>query len=434
MGAIAISVDPSGTAAATLGIDTALQIKDWLAPKPDIAKLSKALNKAFHNTLKSEHYAIPADARRVLPQMLEDAFPTGEQIAESGLQADHILAEMHKELGRLDSKAKRDDYQRNDIVPKFNDLVLPLLTQACNDPDLVAALQPALVRAQAKANKTVAEGNARTQATLEKLVEQTQQNPNLSPAARELARQEKLIREIARRHLESQPDDPLDALNNIAEALESYAADKAKGSNFGADFDDVLKHIDDLLIRNGDVADAQRAFKQAKQDAADKANAIKAHQMRLRDKELNLAKLANDPQTAASLEIDRLRSDQKPNVPVGEIVQLAMQKEARYKRFGNSFDATTALALLQTALDQAQPEDRPDAILGQLANATLSLGKNQSSPDTLAQAVALYQQHEKEVPKSLLPKAWATAQNNLGIALQDQGIRADGEAGADLLA
>ncbi len=47
IGAIAITVDPTGTAAAALGIDTALQVKEWFKPKSDMAKLAEELDKAF---------------------------------------------------------------------------------------------------------------------------------------------------------------------------------------------------------------------------------------------------------------------------------------------------------------------------------------------------------------------------------------------------
>ncbi len=52
----------------------------------------------------------------------------------------------------------------------------------------------------------------------------------------------------------------------------------------------------------------------------------------------------------------------------------------------------------------------------------------------LAEAVAAYRQALEVYTRETLPQDWATTQNNLGIALGDQGIRTGGERGTQLLA
>jgi tetratricopeptide (TPR) repeat protein len=51
----------------------------------------------------------------------------------------------------------------------------------------------------------------------------------------------------------------------------------------------------------------------------------------------------------------------------------------------------------------------------------------------LAQAVQAYQKALQVYTKEQLPQQWAMTQNNLGSALQEQGIRTGGQKGADLL-
>jgi tetratricopeptide (TPR) repeat protein len=52
----------------------------------------------------------------------------------------------------------------------------------------------------------------------------------------------------------------------------------------------------------------------------------------------------------------------------------------------------------------------------------------------LAESVAAYRQALEVYTRETLPQQWAMTQNNLGIALRDQGIRTGGERGTQLLA
>ena len=144
VGAIAISVDPTGTAAVGLGIDSVLQIKEWFKPKSDLDKLSNELQSAFETALKEPFYDKPDGARTLLPQMLEQAFPSGTSIAICGLDADEILKSMRSNL--TDSK-----HLRAEMLTAFETLFRPLLVTACNDPRLEIALRPALTRATSSA-------------------------------------------------------------------------------------------------------------------------------------------------------------------------------------------------------------------------------------------------------------------------------------------
>ena len=144
VGAIAISVDPTGIAAVGLGIDSILQAKDWFKPKSDLDKLAIELQSAFETALKLPSFNKPDNARTLLPQMLEQAFPSGTSIAICGLDADEILKSMRSNL--TDS-----EHLRAEMLTAFETLFRPLLVTACNDPRLEIALRPALTRATSSA-------------------------------------------------------------------------------------------------------------------------------------------------------------------------------------------------------------------------------------------------------------------------------------------
>ena len=149
----------------------------------------------------------------------------------------------------------------------------------------------------------------------------------------------------------------------------------------------------------------------------------------LDEKSLN-ARLSNNVKLAAGCEIDRITLETGDATP-RKITLRANDLTEHYERHGVGFDGLLAKALLEIALDSAEPEDEPDTILGDLANATRSLGERSTSPALLIEAVRLYQQQEKMVPRILLPKDWATTQNNLGIA---HSTLAERQSGKDAIA
>jgi hypothetical protein len=59
--------------------------------------------------------------------------------------------------------------------------------------------------------------------------------------------------------------------------------------------------------------------------------------------------------------------------------------------------------------------------------------EGEAGAELLFQAVAAYRAALTVYTRDSLPQDWARTQNNLGIVLQQQGIRTEGEAGAELL-
>ncbi|MEW9919089.1 hypothetical protein AB2B41_05720 [Marimonas sp. MJW-29] len=418
--AIACCVDPTGLGIVAASADAAIHAsEEWLKKRPDLTALAKEIDKAFAKEIDKPYYGKPNDVRLLLTQMLEAAFPNGNTVAKASLEPSLILTEMKSNL-------TDKEHLKPENWAAFETAFLPLLERACDDPRLVAALQPSLIRHDGEWKRGI-------DTKLDMIVDAVQQNQNLPALARELARQEKLIFRIAGSHLKTRSDDPLEVLQDIELALEAYAANAGKTSNFGADFDDTVRQLDAILIESG-LAAAKNALAAAEDDALQMEEAVKAKRLMLLDKRVAFAQLDNDPTTAATAEIESFEIENSRPPFAQEIVDIAIEKERRFERFGTSFDGYVAISLLEKALEIAKPEDQPDIIVGQLGNASGKMGERHASSKLLAKAVFWYREHARQVPKSLLPYAWATTQNNLGNALSEQGTRTGGPEGADLLA
>ncbi|MGR9053737.1 MAG: tetratricopeptide repeat protein, partial [Gammaproteobacteria bacterium] len=72
--------------------------------------------------------------------------------------------------------------------------------------------------------------------------------------------------------------------------------------------------------------------------------------------------------------------------------------------------------------------------LSNYAFALYRQGTERIDGEALQEAILTYREILKDYTRELLPQDWAMTQNNLGNALQEQGLRSGGEAGARLLA
>lgn len=136
----AVAVDSTGLAATGAGLDAVLHVFDQRAGQnPNLKKLAAETQKTFTAELKNPRYDKPDQARTLLPQMLEQALPTGSDFVTHGLDPDPILAAM---LARLTDP----EHTRPEMQSAFRTLYGPLLSQVCNDPRLKSALDPALTR------------------------------------------------------------------------------------------------------------------------------------------------------------------------------------------------------------------------------------------------------------------------------------------------
>ncbi|MEP1537483.1 MAG: tetratricopeptide repeat protein [Paracoccaceae bacterium] len=423
---IAVCVDHTGIAAASLGADALIHVRDTLFQKnPGLAELAQEIDNEFTTKLNSPAYDKPTDARQVLPDMLKIALAQPSDLVEHDLDASAILKTLNERFQSSDAEV---EHKRSDMITAFNRLYGPILETACNDPRLKQALDPALHRQDAQRQK---EQNEK----LDQIIAAAQQNPNLSLEARELARQEKLIRNIAENHLQNSPDDPLIALEEIRKVLETYAAD-LKHATAGSNLPDQIQQSLDTshaFALKGELGNARATISSTEESIADQERVLQAARHRLLERRFSIAALEGKPDQAAQIEIERLALDAPVTVSVLAMVSRAVELEAEFNRYGNFFHGLTAKSLLEIALEQSTPEDQPDVILGQLAIATSSLGQRTSGTMLLAQAVDLYREHQNMVPRALLPHDWAMTQNNLGIALREQGNRTEGPKGADLL-
>ncbi len=84
--AIAVSIDPTGIAAAGFGADAVLHFRDkFFSQHPSLVALSKEIEAEFNSQLNSSAYNKPEGARQVLPQMLAVALQRQTNLCAKGL-------------------------------------------------------------------------------------------------------------------------------------------------------------------------------------------------------------------------------------------------------------------------------------------------------------------------------------------------------------
>jgi hypothetical protein len=424
IGAIAVSVDPTGTAFTTLGIDSALQIKDWLKKTPDLAKLSAELDKAFTVEIAKASYDKPNGIRTLLPQMLEAGQPNGDDIAYHTLDATLIFDTMQ-------SKLTDPEHRRPENLTAVRRAILPLLAQACNDTRLEQALRPSLTRAQGAAQR-----------------EQTS-----------------ILSKIHTAVTADDTDETRTLLQNLAARLNVENA-------FDLSYTQLRKELSDKADQHRALIKELEALKGisaridnihgAALDAAERGNYSEANQLLENAREINLtenvlpaletnAKLLKTRADIALLngeinEAFRILSTAAdsfaavdPTAPARKRLEYADILYNHGLRYGST-GMTYAAAMIRDAIALLD-RDTQSALWGgaqnNLAIALQNHGTRTQGAEgaaLLVNAVTACRNALEVITRANHPVNWATTKNNLAIALQEQGIRTQGAEGADLLA
>ena len=212
----------------------------------------------------------------------------------------------------------------------------------------------------------------------------------MAEAAKQAGLPEDFTAALSERYAEGNPANFDGALNGLKAALETAAQDQARGampSNLGQAVDDIVARID-AMNDAGDIDEA-------------------------------------DAELDADLARRRAERDRQ-NAEDSRILEKAIT-QATYTRNADKL-AERALALVQ--LGKPGAEDQFHALRA-MRDERYQEGLRLGTPFALEAAIGLAKQCDSIAPT---PYLRAMAQNDLGIALQDQGIRIEGPAGAALLA
>ena len=394
----------------------------WLALKEALNLETDTLQKLYCDTegelqerLEKPDFHVGQKDRAALPQMLIDVRPDLSDLVAGDLNADTILSRMSDSLAT----------DRYELKEAFVHWVKPVLDGLLNNKDFHVELTPQI-------NQAILSRLSQQTELLRTIETMVKQLADQDAALKKTAEREGFIRAISAAYLPDAPQDIDQALRDILAALKDAAAADQRG-DLPTNLGDAVNHTLQIARNYRRNAQFQNAITEIENRESDleqqeremREEFIAKRLILLDEKSLN-ARLSNNVKLAAECEIDRI-SLEKGNATPHNIALRAIDLGKHYERHGIGFDGLLAKALLEIALDRAGPEDEPDAILGELANATRRLGERSTSPELLIEAVALLQQHEKMVPRILLAKDWAATQYTLGVALQTLGDRQSGK-------
>lgn len=327
-------------------------------------------------------------------------------------------------LRRVCEAAPRSDYVTDAYKSCFRRHVTPMMDQIVKNAEFVQSLQPQFMQAVLALATGQQETLDQVLAILKDHVEALRgENADLQVHARTLVARDTFIKGIARNYLSDPTNDAEAALHGIEAALMT-AARQAQRSTLPTNSDAAVAHVlsqVNALHGDGKFGEARQTILSAKEAWHQEEQRRQQEYDRIIDAEIANARFRNDPQMAVSAEIDRLRLS-GPDF-LGALVPRAQEMANEYSRVGVIFDGYVARGLFQTALEIAEAEDEPDVILGNLASLTGVMGERSATNDLLLEAIDLFGEHERNVPRSLMPLDWALGKNNLSVALTALGNR-----------
>jgi len=417
----AVAVDPTGLAATGAGLDAILHLHDSLANQhPGLTKLAAETQKAFDTALKEHRFDKPADARALLPQMLEHTLPNRNDFVTQGLDATQLLDTM---LRRLTDP----DHKRPEIITAFRNLYGPLLTQVCNDPRLKQALDPALTRDRVRREY-------RTEGKIDEILsrlgglEGAVADPNSASF-------EDLIA-LASQFEETDFTTKAQVTKFLTLKAEEYRSYRTE-----------INAIDERTKGLGNL-------KAAAQDAAENLNFAEVETLLSRVHEVEVEIAAETAELRATNALLRSRVEQAyhllnaaadsfaaidPLEPVNRR-QIYMQRLYYHGRRHGGTGMAFAEQMIRAAIAQAETLDdkRSWAMCQNALAIALANQGSRTQGDTatalLAEAVTAFRNALTISAHDDRPLNWAASQNNLGNALRNQGSRTQGDTGTALLA
>ncbi len=136
--AAACVADPTGVTAAAAVTTGALSLPEILRRNPDATSaLTKPIVKALQASLKKPKFHMPDDGPVLLPQMLDKAVLTPNDLVGCGLDPDLIL-------GVLLDRHVDPVHRTGEMAEAFCNWLRPPLTELLRNPEFIAKLAPAI--------------------------------------------------------------------------------------------------------------------------------------------------------------------------------------------------------------------------------------------------------------------------------------------------
>ena len=331
-----------------------------------------------------------------------------------------------------------------EIVSAFNDIMLPLLQRACNDPRLQTVLGPALYRKQAQGQSRLVKQQIAMEAKIDRLLAQ---NEGLLGIVRKLAEGQDIEADsiltlpemelLADKFGGAETNNREDLLRFLSLKAEEYDALKSEVDNI----EDGLKRLSNL--------------KAAAQDAIARVDLDEVEELLSRVQEVELEEAAKTAELRAQNALLRGNTDQAYRLLSAAADSFAAVSQAEridrrlYKypgmlrghalRYGGE-GFIYCLKMVAPFEDELDPQEEAKHVWSLKVwqgNALQDRGtrtEGAKGAGLLADAVTAYRAALEVRTRAEHPVGWAMTQNNLGNALQNQGIRTGGAKGAFLLA
>lgn len=128
--------DPTGVSAATVATTGALSLPEVFKRNPEAeTALTKPIAKALKKSLNRPTFHMPADGKKLLPQMLDGARLTADDLTGCGLDPDLIL-------GMLLDRHVDPEHRSAEMAEAFCNWLRPPLTELLGNTEFIKTLAP----------------------------------------------------------------------------------------------------------------------------------------------------------------------------------------------------------------------------------------------------------------------------------------------------
>ncbi len=404
--------DPSGLTLAAAGSTSALSLSEIFKRNPDTQNaLAKPMAKALKKSLTTPTFHMPENGPVLLPQMLDGARLTPDDLTGCGLDPDLIL-------GRLLNRHVDPEHRSGEMAEAFCNWLRPPLTGLLGDQEFIETLAPNIW--------TTALGDLR----------------HIREVTDEIAKQVQINAQQLD-HLATLPRDTLELLASQFEIQTPHNLSDAELQDMLSKKAEEYRSFRALINRLDDRVAAIANLKGAAQDAAERLDFETVEELLSRVDTVETEIAANTKQTRAANALLRGKVQQAYDILTAaadsfasvDPLEPSRRRETYAKMlydYGLRFAGDAMMLAVQMCSKALADVDRAKdagiwAILqNNLGNALATLGQRESGTEQLEQAVVAYRDALKERTREKVPLDWAATQNNLGNVLRTLGQRESG--------
>ncbi|MGI3165931.1 tetratricopeptide repeat protein [Pseudooceanicola sp. 200-1SW] len=243
----------------------------------------------------------------------------------------------------------------------------------------------------------------------------------------EIQHNTQLVKALARRYAEGNPEDFDAALRGLERALE-VAAQRSPGGNLDAEVTAIMAEVD-RLNDAGRFEEAGEALCRAREARRERIAEEKAALVALLDKGVAQAVLVRSVDEVVSCELEKLEIEvPQPAARFEALLHVWEGWYARGRDKGLNFDLEVAIYLAEASQSLATHPNEHAIARENRGLALQTLGQREPGTYKLEKSISAFHSAIEELPRERSPLEWARKMNNLGAALTALGARESGTA------